>query len=286
MNSRFEDTYFKQNHTLRYKDKLIPMDRALVMGILNLTSDSFYEQSRIADERQFLKSAEKLLNAGADILDIGAVSSRPGAALISETDELKRLVPAVQLIHKEFPEVLLSVDTFRSRVADEVLMAGAGIINDISGFQFDSDLPEIIAKHQATYVLMHVKGDFNTMHSSFCGEHYLSEMAAYLFEKIAILRKAGVNDIILDPGFGFSKTMKQNFDLLSNLHYFQHLEAPLLVGISRKSMIYKTLEGTPETALAGTIALNTIALLKGASILRVHDPAEAHDVIRLLQHLG
>lgn len=286
MNSRFEDTTFKQNHVLRYQDKLITLDRPLIMAITNLTDDSFYSASRVGNIKALLNRIEILIKEGADILDLGAMSSRPGASIISADLELSKILPAVQLIQKEFPDVLISIDTFRSEVANEALATGAGIINDISGYQIDPLLPDVIAKHQAIYILMHMKGTFETMHTLHCGENYLQEIGNYFFAKIRDLRNKGVNDIVIDPGFGFSKTMEQNFGLIKNLSFFQHFQLPVLVGISRKSMIYKTLGVNAEDALAGTIALNTIALKNGASILRVHDVKAAKDAILMHQLAG
>lgn len=277
-----EDTIFPRKFSISTGGKLLDLNEPKVMGILNVTPDSFYSGSRVASLDQILKNAEEMLNSGAAILDIGGYSSRPGADDISIKEEIERVVPAIEAISKEF-NCLISIDTFRSEVAEEAILVGASMINDISGFSQDSNLPIIAGNYKIPYVLMHMRGTPKTMQSLTEYDNLFTEMALYFSEKIAVLKNAGVNDIILDPGFGFSKSLDDNHLLLKNMDYFDFLGCPLLAGLSRKSMIYKKLGIQPEEALNGTIALNAIALSKGASILRVHDVKEAVDLIRLLK---
>ncbi len=278
-----EDTIFQGNGSISVREKLLDLSVPKVMGILNLTPDSFYEGSRLNSKDAVIAKAEKMLTSGAAILDLGGYSSRPGATDISVQEEIDRVCPAITWILDTFPDTILSIDTFRSEVANAALLNGAAMVNDISGFELDSNLPNIAAKHGVPYILMHMRGTPKTMSSLTDYENIFTEIAAYFSEKIAVLKKAGIKDIILDPGFGFSKTLEDNHRLLRHLDYFQFLEHPLLVGISRKSMIYKKLGITPEEALNGTIALNTVGLMKGASILRVHDVKEAVELVRLLK---
>jgi len=276
-----EDTYFKVN-SINVNGKLIDFSIPKVMGILNLTTDSFYQKSRLTTDKELLKQAEIMLFEGADILDLGALSTRPSATLIDISEEISTIEQATKTILKEFPETIISIDTFRNEVAHAGIDAGAGIINDISGFSFDPKMLETVARNKVPYILMHLKGTFETMHNSYSYTSILNEVLDYFLEKIALLKEHGINDIILDPGFGFSKDMTQNYELFEQLDLLHILERPLLVGISRKSMIYKKLGITAEESLNGTSALNAIALTKGASILRVHDVAPAVEIVKLL----
>jgi len=277
-----EDTIFRSKTSISVHGKLIDLSIPKVMGILNVTPDSFYSGSRVDLGQVLLNRVNDMLLSGADILDVGGYSTRPGADDISMQEEIDRVCPAIEVIVANHPEAVISVDTFRSDVAAAALKSGAAIINDISGFQQDDTLPEIAAKYDAVYILMHSRGTPKTMQTMTNYNNVFTEIAAYFSEKAAILKKAGVKDIILDPGFGFAKTLEDNHRLLHGLDYFHFLEMPLLVGVSRKSMIYKKLGITAENALNGTIALNAIGLSKGASILRVHDVKEARELVNLL----
>lgn len=282
MNSKVEDTYFQRKHSIRTGDKLLDLSTPVVMGILNTTPDSFYGSSRVSTEKEVLERAEKMLDQGAAILDMGGYSSRPGAIDISIQEEFDRVVPLIGQVKKHFPESIISIDTFRAQIADAAIGEGASIINDISGFSIDPKIADIAGKNGVPYVLMHMRGTPQTMTKLTNYDNIFVDIYSYFSEKITQLKMKGVKDIILDPGFGFSKTMEQNHELMSNLEYFNQLGHPILVGISRKGMIYKKLGIKPEEALQGTIALNAIALSKGANILRVHDVKEAADLIRLL----
>lgn len=278
----FEDTIFRRKTSISVRGKLLDLQIPKIMGILNVTPDSFYAGSRVNSESLLLKNADEMLAAGADILDVGGYSSRPGAEPISIQEEIDRVCPAIERILHAHSEALISIDTFRSEVADAALALGAGIVNDISGFQQDEKLPKIAAKHGAPYILMHMRGTPETMQSMTDYDHIFTEMAHYFSEKMRLLHQAGVKDIILDPGFGFAKTLEDNHRLLQHLDYFHFLGFPLLVGISRKSMIYKKIGVTAKEALNGTIVLNTIGLMRGASILRVHDVKEAKQIVQLM----
>ena len=255
------------------------------MGIINITPDSFYDGGKTFSEKEILKQAEEMLSEGATFLDVGGYSSRPGAEEISEAEETKRVVEAIEIILKNFSEALISVDTFRSEVAQKAVEAGACIINDISGGTLDANMYKTASKLKVPYILMHMRGTPKTMATLNDYENVTIEVIKYLSEKISLARAEGINDIIIDPGFGFAKTRAQSFQVLNNLELFQNLGVPVLAGVSRKSMIYKTLETSAENALNGTTSLNTIALLKGASILRVHDVKEALECIILNQNL-
>lgn len=268
--------------TINCRGNLIELNTPKVMGVLNLTPDSFYSGSRNKSDTVFLKNAEKMLQEGADFLDVGGYSSRPDALDISTEDELKRILPSVGLLLKEFPEVLISIDTFRSKVADACLEAGAAMINDISAGNLDEDMMKVVAKHQVPYIMMHMRGTPQTMKDLNNYEDMIREILFYFSEKTKTAHRYGIADVIVDPGFGFSKNISQNFELINNLELFQILELPLLAGLSRKSTIYKTLGCEPEEALNGTTVLNTVALLKGANILRVHDVKEAVEAVKLI----
>jgi dihydropteroate synthase len=255
------------------------------MGILNLSPDSFYEKSRMVNETLLIKKAESMLADGANFLDLGAVSSRPGAKPLSQKEEWARLGPALQKLRKNFPDAILSVDTYSAAIAEKAINEGADIINDISGGNFDSAMFETVAKMDKPLIIMHIKGDFTSMHQPWEYDNIAVEVCLDIQKKIRLARQAGIKDIIADPGFGFSKKGKQNFELLARLAHLQSMEVPILVGISRKSMIYKTLEIDPEEALNGTTALHMAALMGGASILRVHDVKETRQTVRLFENL-
>lgn len=267
--------------TLNCRGNLIDLSVPKVMGIINVTPDSFYDGGKTFSEKEILKQTEKMLAEGATFLDVGGYSTRPGAEEILETEEIRRVVEAVESMLKRFPEALISVDTFRSEVAKKAVEAGAAIVNDVSGGTLDAEMYKTVAKLKVPYILMHMRGNPKTMAKLTDYKNVTIEVLKDLAEKIALARASGINDIIADPGFGFAKTREQSFQLLNNLELFQNLNVPILAGISRKSMIYKTLETSAENALNGTTSLNTIALLKGASILRVHDVKEAVECVKL-----
>lgn len=262
-------------HSINCNGKLMEFDEPKIMGILNLTPDSFYENSRINGIKEALVQVEKMLTEGADIIDIGAMSTRPGIEEISLDEEKKRLIPIFCEIRKEFPDAVLSVDTYRAEIAEIAIENGADIINDISGGTFDENMYKIIAEHQIPFIMMHTPAKPKVMQNHTQYDNILNEIALFFGKNIFTLLKLGAKDIIIDPGFGFGKTPDQGFHILKNLRFFSELGVPILAGLSRKSMIYKTLNGTPENSLTGTIALNLIALQNGASILRVHDVKEA-----------
>ncbi|CAI8188173.1 MAG: Dihydropteroate synthase [Flavobacteriaceae bacterium] len=271
--------------TILLKKRLIDLSTPKVMGILNLTPDSFYDGGLLKFDSQILKLAEKHLKDGAFALDLGGYSSRPGADHISEEYELGRVLPVVELLTKEFPEAPLSIDTFRSTVADACLKSGASMINDISGSQIDPKILEVVAKHQVPYIGMHMKGTPQTMKNLCQYDDLMVEMRMYFSNLIKRCTELHIHDVIIDPGFGFAKNTEQNFQILRELKEFQLLDCPILIGLSRKSMIYKTLGTNTSEALNGTTALNMIALHNGASILRVHDVKEAMECVTLSQNL-
>ncbi|MDA9343830.1 dihydropteroate synthase [Algibacter sp.] len=272
--------------TINCKGKLIDLASPKVMGILNITPDSFYDGGTHKNEVEVLNHAQLMINEGATFIDVGAYSSRPNADHVSEVDELKRILPIVKLILKEFPETLLSVDTFRSEVAKQCIEAGACMINDISAGKLDKHMLQTIADLHVPYIMMHMRGTPQNMKQQTKYDNLLKDILFYFSERIAAAKALGIIDLIVDPGFGFAKTVEQNFELLNKLELFKIIEKPLLVGISRKSMIYKTLETSAKDALNGTSVLNTVALQKGASILRVHDVQEAMECITLIKSLS
>lgn len=274
-----------QLNKITCKGKTIGLEKPIVMGILNVTPDSFFDGGKYERENDILKQAEKMLDEGATILDIGAMSSRPGAVEISEKEELQRLLPAIHSILKEFPETILSIDTYRSGIAKKVIDTGAAIINDISGGQLDDKMFETVGKLQVPYILMHMKGNPQNMQQSPDYEDVTLEIFDWFTLRINELKAAGVKEIILDPGFGFGKTVAHNYELLQKMHVFAIHDLPVLAGISRKSMIYKILENTAQEALNGTSVLHLVALNEGAKILRVHDVKEAKEVIKLWEVL-
>jgi len=273
---------FSANKTLTVQGKIIDLSVPKVMGILNVTPDSFYDGGKYNHETNLLKQAEKMLAEGVDFIDVGGYSSRPGATDISTEEELGRIIPVIKFLKKEFPSAIISVDTFRSHVAQAAVAEGAGLVNDISGGQLDPMMLETIASLRVPYIVMHMRGTPQTMNQLTDYDNLVKEELDYFHQKLNQLQAAGVADIIIDPGFGFAKTTEQNFELLNHLDGLSVLEKPILVGLSRKSMIWRTLKINPESALNGTTVLHTLALLKGASILRVHDVKEAKEVIALV----
>ena len=281
VNTESKDTAFSSNKTLNLRGKILDVSSPKVMGILNVTPDSFYDGGEYTEERDMIDQVGEMLQAGAAIIDIGGYSTRPGADDISEEEEAGRVVNALKLLLRHFPKAYFSVDTFRASVAMKAVDEGAVMINDISGGQLDETMFEMVAKLKVPYVLMHSKGDPRTMRSLTTYEDLIIEITDFFVKQMTRLTELGVADVILDPGFGFAKTVEQNYELLKNLKYFQGLKLPVLIGLSRKSMIYKSLKIEPSEALNGTTVLNTIGLMNGASILRVHDVKEAIEAIEL-----
>ena len=251
------------------------------MGILNITPDSFYDKSRFSSKDHLLKRTDTMLSEGATFIDVGAYSSRPGAEFVSEEEERKRLIPALEIILKEFPDVLLSVDTFRSNIARETIDLGASIINDISGGDMDPEMFDVVVNKQVPYILMHMRGNPQTMSNLNNYDHLIVDIISELQAKVNHLQKRGLNDIIIDPGLGFAKDLLQNYEIVKKLNSFKCIGHPLLIGASRKSMIYKLLECEPQNALIGTTVVHSACLLNGASILRVHDVKEAIEAIKI-----
>ncbi len=272
--------------TINCKGQLIDLSQPKVMGILNITPNSFFDGGRYSSEGEIIARVEKMLAEGATFIDLGAYSSKPSAEFVSEEEELNRIVPVVQLLVKHFPDILLSIDTFRSKVASACIENGAAIINDIAAGNLDEKMMEVIAQYQVPYIMMHMRGTPQTMQSLTEYDDMVKEMMFYFSEKIAQARSLRINDLIVDPGFGFAKTMEQNFEVMQKLELFHNLELPLLVGISRKSMIHKSLGISADEALNGTTFLNTVALTKGAQILRVHDVKEAVECVKLFEKLN
>ncbi|MEO5978979.1 MAG: dihydropteroate synthase [Chryseolinea sp.] len=282
MKYQLTNDLFSVRRTLNIAGSLLNLDTPKVMGILNVTPDSFFDGGRFVTEVEILRQTEKMLSEGATFIDVGAYSSRPGANDITAGEEIRRSTEAIKCIIREFPAAIISIDTFRVKVAEEAILEGATMINDISSGDFDASMPALAVKHSVPYIAMHMKGTPATMKSLAVYDDLIKEIIDYFHQKLSGFRAMGLKDVIIDPGFGFAKTIEQNFALLNNLDYFGILGRPVLVGISRKSMVWKTLEQNPEDALNGTTSLNTIALLKGARILRVHDVKEAMGVIKLV----
>lgn len=272
--------------TINCKGILVDLTIPKVMGILNVTPNSFYDGGKYKKESEILSQVEKMLNDGAAFIDVGAYSSKPNAEFVSEQEEISRIIPVVDLILKHFPETILSIDTFRSQVAKVAIESGAAIINDISAGMLDAKMLEIIGKYNVPYIMMHMRGNPQTMQTMTTYEDIVKEMLFYFSERVAAARSFGINDLILDPGFGFAKTIDQNYEVFQKLELFKMIELPLLVGISRKSMIYKTLDIGIENALNGTTVLNTSALTKGAKIIRVHDVKEAVECVTLFTKIN
>jgi len=268
--------------TLNTRGKLLKIDRPVIMGILNRTEDSFYSGSRVADEDALLRQAGRLIDQGADWLDIGGQSTRPGAEIVGADEEQRRVVTAIGRLHREWPEVVLSVDTWHARVAALAVEAGAGIVNDVSGGAMDAAMLETVGRLRVPYVCMHMKGTPATMNREAHYENVVTAVLDYFIERIEACRRAGIHDVILDPGFGFAKTSGHNFQILRQLPLLRMCGRPLLLGVSRKSTIYRTLGLSAGEALNGSTVLHTLGLLNGANILRVHDPKEAREVVTLV----
>jgi dihydropteroate synthase len=266
---------------LNCKGQLINLDEPKIMGILNVTPDSFYDGGKFTEEKAIIERVQQMVFHGATFIDIGAQSTRQGAVIIEEKEEIARLIPAIKLIIKNFPEILISADTLRSEVAKQAVDAGASLINDVSGGDHDPAMFDFIAQSRIPYILMHMQGTPETMQTNPEYDDVVPDIYSILLQKVTALRRKGVKDIILDPGFGFGKTVAHNFKLLKMLGFFRNSDCPVLAGISRKSMICKTLQVNPVNALNGTTALHMAALMNGASILRVHDVKEAAEVVKL-----
>jgi len=271
--------------TLNCNGTLLDLKNPIVMGILNLTPDSFYDGGKFNNERTILLQVEKMLSEGASIIDIGGMSSRPGAEMISEQEELSRVIPIIQLIKKKFPNTIISIDTFRSKIVTEAIPAGASIINDISAGSIDDKLFETVAQYKVPYILMHMQGTPQTMQNDPQYDDLIPNIMDFFVAKIEQLRKLGVMDIVLDLGFGFGKTLDQNYELLKKMHVFKLFDLIVLAGISRKSMVYNYLNTSAKDALNGTTTLHVIALQQGAKILRAHDVKEAMETIKLWQKI-
>jgi dihydropteroate synthase len=272
--------------TINCKGNLIDLTTPKVMGILNVTPNSFYDGGIYKSSSEMLTKVGKMLSEGATFIDVGAYSSKPSAEYVSEEEELQRIIPVINLILEYYPEALLSVDTFRSEVAKVCIENGAAMINDISAGNLDYKMLETIAKYNVPYIMMHMRGTPETMQKMTSYEDIVKEILFYFSEKVANARSFGINDLIVDPGFGFAKTLEQNYEVLQKMELFEILELPLLAGFSRKSMIYKTLQSSAGDALNGTTVLNTVALIKGAKILRVHDVKEAMECVTLVNKMN
>ena len=266
---------------INIRGELYSLESPKVMGILNLTPDSFYDGGKFSSEKKILTHVVSMLENGMDILDVGGYSSRPGAKNISVKEEEKRVIPILKHLRKEFKDLIISVDTFRSEIARKSIENGADIINDISAGEIDEEIMKVVSEYNIPYIIMHMKGDPQTMQKNPNYDDVCREIITYLAQRVKKAREFKINDLIIDPGFGFGKTLQHNYEVLSNLHHFKMIDLPLLVGFSRKSMITKALEIEKEFALNGTSVLNTIALMKGAKILRVHDVKEAKECINL-----
>lgn len=280
------DRYFIKKKTIRYNGELVDLSKPMVMGILNVTPDSFFDGGRYLSAQDALSQAYYIVGEGASIIDVGAYSTRPGATEISVEEELNRLLPVVTQLRKTFPSIIISIDTFRAEVAEKVIdKIGDCIINDVSGGLLDDKMFETVARLKVPYILMHMKGTPQNMQLNPTYENVAKEVIKSLSERVYKLHELGVSDVIVDPGFGFAKTLDHNYEIFSNLEAFRFFELPLLVGISRKSMIYKILKSTPEKSLNGTTVLNTLALQYGADILRVHDVKSAVEAVKITQYL-
>ncbi|MDH5368007.1 MAG: dihydropteroate synthase [Cyclobacteriaceae bacterium] len=278
-----KDTVFSTKKTLNIDGRVLDLSTPLVMGIINTTPDSFFDGGKHFSEKLILQQAQKIIEEGASIIDIGGYSTRPGAEIVSIDEEIKRVTNAIESILDRFPNTIISIDTFRAVVAEAAINAGAKIVNDISAGELDDDMFSLIAKTKVPYIMMHMRGNPQNMQQLTSYANLMADITDYFVEKVKLLQQLGVADIIIDPGFGFAKTKEHNFEILEKLHYFKGLGLPLLVGLSRKSMIYKTLDNNAEQALNGTSVLNTIALMNGAKILRVHDVKEAMECIKLFK---
>ncbi len=276
------EEFFIPGKTINCKGKIINLSSPLVMAVMNITPDSFYDGGSYSTPLDAINKAEKFLNEGADIIDMGAASSRPGAAIVDPATEQERLMPALRAVIKQFPKAVISIDTYHSGTAEMAIEAGAHIINDISAGSIDDQMFETVARLKVPYIMMHMQGRPDNMQQNPQYKSLTREVIRFFSERVQKLKNLGVHDIIIDPGFGFGKTLEHNYQLLSDLEYFRIFELPLLVGFSRKSMICKVLGVPPAAALNGTTVLNTIALTRGADILRVHDVREAREAIKIV----
>lgn len=276
-----QDTFFLKKKLINCNGKMLNLDEPLVMGILNLTPDSFFDGGKHHGEAAIVHHVEQMLNDGAGIIDVGGYSSRPGAKEVIEKEELERILPILKLLKQEFDEIVISIDTFRATVAEQAVINGAALVNDISAGNMDQKMFDVLADLKVPYVMMHMQGTPQTMQENPNYKNVTHEVIKFFAEKLELLYKKGVNDVILDPGFGFGKTLEHNFQLLNELDHFNLFELPILVGFSRKSMITKALNIKKQDALNGTTVLNTFALTKGTNILRVHDVKEAKQVVQL-----
>ncbi len=280
-----ENSLFKENLSINLQGFLLDFSTARIMGILNLSPDSFFDGGKLKSNKDLLLQAEKMLSEGASILDLGAFSSRPGAELISEQQELERLIPALQALRAEFPNAHFSVDTYRVETARAAHENGANLINDISGGQINEDLFEYVGKHQLPYVLMHMQGMPKTMQKNPTYSDVLVDVFTFLQKRVKQLQGLGCKDLVIDPGFGFGKSLSHNYQLLKELNYFKSLSCPILVGVSRKKMIQQLVQGEAIEALNGTTVAHTIALLNGANLLRVHDVKAAKEAVDIVDYM-
>jgi dihydropteroate synthase len=276
-----QDTFFLKKKSINCNGKMLNLDEPLVMGILNLTPDSFFDGGKHSGEAAIVQHVKQMLSDGAVIIDIGGYSSRPGAKEVAEKEELERVLPIIKLLKQEFDEIVISIDTFRATVAEQAIKHGAAIVNDISAGNIDNKMFDVLADLNVPYIMMHMQGTPQTMQQNPSYKNVTHEVIKFFAEKLEVLYKKGVNDVILDPGFGFGKTLEHNFQLLNELEHFNLFELPILVGFSRKSMITKVLNIKTQEALNGTTTLNAFALTKGANILRVHDVKEAKQTVEL-----
>jgi len=267
---------------MKTKQNKIDLSTGIVMGILNLTENSFYDGGNYINKEKALTQVKKMVKEGASIIDIGAQSSKPGSNEIDESEEIKKILPILKLVKKEFPDTLISIDTYRSKVAEESINNGADIINDISAGDLDQNMYSVIAKYKVPYIIMHMKGTPKIMQEKPKYKNVVTEITEYFKHKIETLQKLGIDNIIIDPGFGFGKTLEHNYQILRNLDNFEKLKTPILIGVSRKSMIYNLLESNANESLNGTTVINTLALSKGANIIRVHDVKEAAECIKIV----
>lgn len=272
--------------TINCKGRLIDLSKPKVMGILNVTPNSFFDGGKYKNADEIVAQVQKMLSEGATFIDIGAYSSKPNAEFVSVEEEIARIVPIVELLVQQFPNILISIDTFRSEVAEACILKGAALINDISAGKLDDLMLGVVAKYKVPYIMMHMRGTPQTMTTLTQYEDVVKEVLLYFSERIAAARSLGINDLIVDPGFGFAKTLEQNYEVLQKMELFQQLELPILSGISRKSMIYKVLNTNASESLNGTTTLNTISLVRGASILRVHDVKEAVECVTLFNAMN
>ena len=272
--------------TINCKGQLIDLSKPKVMGILNVTPNSFFDGGKYKNADEIVAQVQKMLSEGATFIDIGAYSSKPNAEFVSVEEEIARIVPIVELLVQQFPNILISIDTFRSEVAEACILKGAALINDISAGKLDDLMLGVVAKYKVPYIMMHMRGTPQTMTTLTQYEDVVKEVLLYFSERIAAARSLGINDLIVDPGFGFAKTLEQNYEILQKMELFQQLELPILSGVSRKSMIYKVLNTNASESLNGTTTLNTISLLKGVSILRVHDVKEAMECVTLFNAMN